>query len=55
MKKKWYCYVCGKILKQEYNLFSMNESTDRVFLVCDNCLWEVDDKDTIIIRIKEMK
>lgn len=30
---KWYCYVCGKRLSKKFILFSLNEATDRVFLV----------------------
>lgn len=55
MKKKWYCYVCGKKLTNIYYLISMKESTDRVFLVCNgkSCVKQVEAEDVIITKIKE--
>lgn len=54
--KNWYCYVCGKKLSKNYYLCSMNNSTDRVFLVCKNkCIEQVDAKDMVIVKITEEK
>ena len=53
--KKWYCYVCGKTLTEEYYLISLNESTDRVFLCCDKCLSSVKTDNAYIQKIKEIK
>ena len=55
MKKKWYCYICGKRLLKSYFLCSMAISTDRVFLVCGNkkCIKRVNPKETIIIKVTE--
>lgn len=37
MKKiKWYCYLCGKEVGNEFYLWSMSDRTDRVFLCCAN-------------------
>lgn len=52
MIKNWYCYVCGKTLGKEYNLVSLNESTDRVFLTCDDCIDSID-MNPIIVKVKE--
>ena len=55
MKKSWYCYVCGEKLNKEYFLFSMNKSTDRVFLVCKekDCIERINGEDMIIIKVRE--
>lgn len=56
MKKNWYCYVCGNKLLKSYYLCSMNNSTDRLFLVCNKeiCIEQADTKDTIIVEIREV-
>ena len=55
MKKEWYCYICGKKLLKSYFLCSMANSTDRVFLICKNkyCIEQIDEKETIIIEVRE--
>ena len=35
-KIKWRCYVCGERIKTLFFLYSLNDNTDRVFLVCEN-------------------
>ena len=51
-KNKWYCYLCGKILKNNYYLWSMRKETDRVFLCCYNCVNQIPNE-CIIIKVKE--
>ena len=56
MKKNWYCYVCGSKLWKRYFLCSLSGSVDRCFLICKNCIEEVDkDEETIIIEVMEVK
>jgi hypothetical protein len=52
--KRWYCYFCGKILKDKYHLVGCSKSTDRVFLVCRKCYdRNLIDKDYISIGVTE--
>jgi len=56
MKKEWYCYLCGKILKNNYYLWSMRKSTDRVFLCCSKCISQINiEGDCVINKVKEEK
>lgn len=57
MKKKWYCYICGKKLLKSYFLISMTESTDRVFLCCEKeeCIDQINLEENIIIKVGEIK
>ena len=34
-KQKWYCYICGKRISNEFLLWSLNDQIDRVFLLCN--------------------
>ena len=53
-KKNWYCYFCGLKIKEKYFLFSMNDTTDRVFLCCASCLPKIAITNENIIReVKE--
>lgn len=56
-RKKWYCYVCGNKLQKSYYLCSMNDSTDRVFLLCKNklCIDRVNSQDILMIEVIEIK
>jgi hypothetical protein len=53
--KKWYCYICGEILKGSYHLISLSEETDRVFLICDKkrCIEQVE-HGNLITKITEI-
>ena len=54
-KKEWYCYLCGKILKDNYYLWSMSISTDRVFLCCHNCINQINiEGDYFITNVKDI-
>jgi len=53
-KIEWYCYFCGEVLGDEFWLYSLNKSTDRVFLICNKklCHEQADDKDVFMVKIK---
>lgn len=36
LKRNWYCYVCGKIIKDRALFWSLNDRIDRVFICCFN-------------------
>jgi len=54
--KKWYCYICGEIVKNCYHLISLSETTDRVFLICDNnrCIKQIE-HGYLLTKVKEIK
>jgi len=41
---KWRCYVCGKPIGDVFILWSLNEETDRVFLVHEKCAVRLSDE-----------
>jgi len=49
----WYCYLCGKEVENDFLVWSLNDRTDRVFLLCsrDNCANQLGE-DTIVINPK---
>ena len=54
--KNWYCYVCGKKVSKTYYLYSMNDSTDRVFLICEKkCAELAYTKDISLVKITELE
>lgn len=57
MNKKWYCYICGKKIKDIYHICTCGDRTDRGFLVCENqdCVIQIDDSLMIIRKVKEVK
>lgn len=56
-KNKWYCYVCGKRIDTVFQLWSMQSSTDRVFIACGKkCSVQledtpVDDEELVIVSV----
>ena len=54
MKKKWYCYICGKQVLRQYCLVSTCEITDRVFICCEKEFCQEQISDGVIIKIKEI-
>jgi len=54
--KKWYCYICGELLKNSYHLISLSETTDRVFLICDKnkCMEQIE-HGYLFAKVKEIK
>jgi len=54
--KKWYCYICGEVLKKSYHLISLSETTDRVFLICDKdrCIRQIE-HGYLLTKVKEVK
>lgn len=48
---KWRCYVCGKPIGLDFNLFSLNEETDRVFLAHTACAARLGDN-PIVLHVK---
>lgn len=55
MKIKWYCYICGDLIKENFKLFSMRQSTDRVFCICDKniCLEQIHAKEILVMNVKQ--
>lgn len=53
--KKWYCYICGEILKKNYYLISLSEETDRGFLICDKtkCVEQIE-HGVLLTKVKEL-
>lgn len=54
---KWYCYVCGKPVHGNFYLWSLNDSTDRIFICCLNktCMAQIDDKDLYCVKVRICK
>jgi len=54
---KWYCYICGKLIdSKSLFLVSMNESTDRVFVLCSQaCVDRCDDVLSLHVGLIEEK
>lgn len=51
---EWYCYMCGKKVGEEFYLWSMNDSTDRVFLGCSSGCMKLADDPMYIIKVKRL-
>lgn len=52
MNENWYCYVCGKPIRNDFFLFSLNDRTDRVFLCCSvSCKEEIDDEGLFSVNV----
>ena len=51
MENKWQCYVCGKRIENSFYLVAMRESADRAFLVDLECIEEIEDEETIKVKV----
>lgn len=56
-KIEWYCYLCGTIVGKKFRLFSMSNSTDRVFILCDKkeCFCQIDNEYNLDMKVKKIK
>ena len=53
LRPRWYCYVCGEPVGNSFRLFSMNDSTDRVFLVHEErCSDRVEEDENFVVRVR---